>query len=210
MGIMDQIRFWCGILPKNARARLDELERRCIEVVDNGGIDPPIVFKNNLPGMAAWWGIPLHIFIFEIFDKEEITPRVVQNISKRISKILQLDLNLDPDNRELGYGAVSDAMDQFVFDTCRLWEAIFREHFKEIPDADYKQTLEYIKMIFTDPQLALADKLWLYFETEDELANMRESWEEGDDEIVDYLDDFSDKITRFYYLCTKKPFWNQG
>ncbi len=205
MSVMDYIRFWFGILPKDSNTRLALLEQRCIDAVRNSGVSPPQQFENNMCAMAAWWAIPYHIYLFDEFGKREITPRLVQKASKMISAQAQRQLSFDPNSKKLGYGNVSSAMDLVIFDMCRLWQAVFRDNFDKNPKADYQQTVDYLKQTFTDPKLDLADKLWLYFETEEEKEQRMELYDDDDEEeMIDDLEDFADCVTRFYFHCTNK------
>ncbi len=206
MGIMDSIRFWFGILPKDAADRFALVEERCVKAVKESGIPHPEQFEHNMCAMVAWWAIPFHVYLLEEFSKTEITPRLIHIISKLISARVQRDLLLDPQNKKHSYGKVARAMDLLIFDMCRLWQAVFRDNFIENPDAGYQETVDHLKKTFTDPKLALADRLWLYFETEEEKEQDREYYEEcGEEPPIDDLEDFADCVTRLYFFCIDRP-----
>lgn len=205
MQIIENIRFWLGILPKDANARFALLEQRCIKAVKKSGIPNPEQFNNNMCAMVAWWAIPYHIYLFDEFSKAEITPRLIHITSKLISAQVQIQLSFDPENKKLGYGKVSHTMDLLIFDMSRLWQAVFRDNFIENPEAGYQQTVDYLKRVFTDPKLELADRLWLSFETEEEKEQNRKYYEDEEEEPVDDLEDFADCVTRFYFFCSNQP-----
>lgn len=201
MALSDQIRFWFGFLPKNAGPRMALLEKCCLETIVSSGINPPILFKNNICAMTAWWAIPYTIYLFQLFEKPEITPRLIQKMSKTISAHAQEQMGFDPGNKKDGYGDISNALDTLIFEMCRLWEAIFREYYEIHDRVDYHQMCIYLKSVFTNPELGLAERLWLRFETEEEVAEFRKMAEEDGEEFIDYLDDIADCITRLYIYC---------
>ncbi|MCP5380967.1 MAG: hypothetical protein H6912_01230 [Kordiimonadaceae bacterium] len=201
MALIDQIRFWFGFLPKNAKPRMALLEQCCVDAVFKSGIDQPILFKNNMSAMIAWWAIPYYIYLFQLFEKHEITPQLIHKISKILSAHAQKQMGFNPESKEDNYDEISAALDTLIFEMCRLWEAIFREYYDHYDFFEYHQMSAYLESVFTNSELGIAERLWLRFETEEEVEEFKRMAEEDGEEFIDYTEDFTDCITRFYLYC---------